>query len=411
MFHKLRLKLTLINVIIMALLFLLFTIGTYFVVQMQLFAQSDKLMQMIATNAGSGSVQVPDHDRNRVNYFVVKTDTAGTVVDVSSDISLKPDQLGSLVQDVLRKSHSRGEISWLEESYTYLKVKQNNNFMLVFVNVERERDFLGFLLITLAVIGVVTLALAFYASLFIANKAMQPIQSSWQRQKDFVADASHELRTPLAVIQTNVELVRGNEEETVGSQAHWLENIQLETKRLTKLVDDLLFLARADSDQQLMDMKVFPLHTALLEAVNPFKPLAESKQIKLEASLDAEIMLYGDENRLKQVVIILVDNALKHTPGGGQIGVRLRDVNNLIQISVWDTGEGVEPEHTDKIFERFYRVDKARSRDEDGSGLGLSIAEWIVKSHEGSIQVLSSPGQGCTFIVNIPRIKDNRKSS
>ncbi len=406
MFRELRLKLTLINVGVMALLLLLFVISTFFVMQIQVFNQSQQLMQIIATEAGSGAVtNTREHDKHLAKYFYLKTDASGKVTESSSDLPLTPDQLSPLVDKAFHSPNPKGEVDLHDETYTYLKVplKQTPGFVITFVDLERDREILRELLLTLSVGGLVCLGLAYYGSRFMADRAMAPIKSSWQRQQDFVADASHELRTPLTVVQVNLELVKGNSDETVASQSKWLDNSLLEMKRMSKLVDDLLFLARADSQQQTLDLQSFPLNTALREVIESFKPLAQANGILLEASLNAEGLYHGDENRIKQLIVILLDNALKYTPSGGQITLSLQNWGTLVEITVSDNGEGIEQEHLAKIFERFYRVDQARSQQKEGTGLGLAIADWIIKSHRGRIKVTSSPGKGTTFVVSLPK--------
>jgi signal transduction histidine kinase len=276
------------------------------------------------------------------------------------------------------------------------------NVTVVFQNTQPEREMLKRLGTILLSISLAGLAVVFVSSLFLADRALIPIKKSWENQKNFVADASHELRSPLAVMQTNLELVMGNKEDTVESQTKWLENIQAENRRMTKLVDDLLLLARADSNQQLMDKCIFSLHETVKDAVASYVPLAAKKNIQLELKQAEEIDFLGDEGRLKRLVVILIDNAIKYTPSGGQAGVILRKMDSHVELLVSDTGVGIEYEYLDKIFERFYRVDKARSRESGGTGLGLAIADWIVKEHKGTISVSSVPGRGSTFKVQLP---------
>ncbi|MDR3542242.1 MAG: ATP-binding protein [Desulfosporosinus sp.] len=406
MFRKLRFKLTMINVVVMSFLLLLFIISTFFVMQTQIFNQSQQLMQIIAGDAGSGIVSDKrEHDRHLAKYFYVKTDASGKISEASTGLPLPLDQLAPLVYQTINGPNLKGEVELHDETYTYLKVplKQTPGFLVAFFDLERDRDILRELLLTLSIGGLVSLILTYYGSRFMADRAMIPIKTSWQRQQDFVADASHELRTPLTVIQVNLELVQGNPEETVASQAKWLDYSLLEMKRMSKLVDDLLFLARADSQQQALELKPFPLHTALREVIESFKPLAETTEIRLESTLDSEITYFGDELRIKQLAVILLDNALKYTPSGGQITLSLQNRGASAEITVSDNGEGIEPKHLDKIFERFYRVDKARSQQKEGTGLGLAIADWIIKSHHGSVKVSSSLGAGTTFVVSLPQ--------
>ena len=194
MFRELRLKLTLINVGVMALLLLLFVISTFFVMQIQVFNQSQQLMQIIATEAGSGAVtNTREHDKHLAKYFYLKTDASGKVTESSSDLPLTPDQLSPLVDKAFHSPNPKGEVDLHDETYTYLKVplKQTPGFVITFVDLERDREILRELLLTLSVGGLVCLGLAYYGSRFMADRAMAPIKSSWQRQQDFVADASH----------------------------------------------------------------------------------------------------------------------------------------------------------------------------------------------------------------------------
>jgi len=223
------------------------------------------------------------------------------------------------------------------------------------------------------------------------------------KTKDFVADASHELRTPLAVIQTNLELVMGNPKETVEEQKEWLKNIEIEVSHMTRLVEDSLFLARVDSEQQLLNKSYFSLDKAIDQVVKPLIPMANNKDIKLIVEVEPEVDYYGDEKRMSQLILILLDNAIKHTPIHGEVRLKMRTIGNTIEILVLDTGEGIEEQHLDKIFERFYRIDKARVKSIEGTGLGLSIANWIIKIHKGSISVSSIPGKETAFTIRLPK--------
>lgn len=405
MFRKLRRKLTFINVLVTALLLLVFVIGTFVIMQEQLFNQSQQLMQIVASEAGSGTViNTKAHNKHLTKYFYLKTDAVGKITENSSDLPLAIDQLDPLVYEAFHRPNPKGEVDFQDETYSYLRVplKQSPGFVISFVDLHQDREIMGNLLIALTIGGLICLILAYYGSRFMADRAMAPIKKSWQRQQDFVADASHELRTPLTVVQLNLELMKGNPEETVASQSKWLDYSLLETERMSKLVGDLLFLARADSQQQTLEITQFSLDTALHEVIESFKPLAETSGILLESSLTSEITFMGDAFRIKQLLIILIDNAIKYTPSGGQVTVGLQNRDTSVEITVSDNGEGIEPEHLAKIFERFYRVDKARSQQKEGTGLGLAIAEWIIQSHHGQVKVSSSPGEGTTFVISLP---------
>ncbi len=405
MLRKLRLRLTLINIAIVTLLLLLFVTGTYILMSREVFNQSEHLMSNIAIDVESGSFdKMYQFDNN--TYFFVKVDKAGDIIEASAHPHLDQKHLPELIRKTMEKKYEKGEFEWHGHNYTFLKVplEQGQGFVLVYANVEREMEVLGFLLAALSIAGIICMALAFYSSLFLADKALIPIKKSWQRQRDFVADASHELRTPLAVIQTNLELVMGNSNETVEEQAVWLENVQTEVIHMAKLVDDLLYLARIDSEQQILEVSCFSLDVAIYDVTKPIIPVADTKGIKLNLNIEPEVYFNGDEKRIKQLVVIMVDNAIKHTPTGGEVSMIMRNCGIFTEITISDTGEGIEHKHLDKIFERFYRIDNSRSKSIEGTGLGLSIAEWIAKSHNGSIKVSSTPGKGTTFSVILHNI-------
>lgn len=171
---------------------------------------------------------------------------------------------------------------------------------------------------------------------------------------------------------------------------------------MARLVEDLLTLSRADTDQQNLEITTFMLYELGTEALSPLEAVATSKGIILSFNADANTAFCGDRNRIRQLLIILVDNAIKYTQPSGCVDVKLRRDEQFITLTVADTGSGMEPEHLDKIFDRFYRVNKTRNQNQDGSGLGLSIAKWIVQEHRGTIRVASVSGKGTTFTVLLP---------
>ena len=251
--------------------------------------------------------------------------------------------------------------------------------------------------------GVLTVVMVSIGSWLLSKVAIKPIKATWQKQLDFTADASHELRTPITIIQTNLELVMDSPNETVGSQMKWLQNIEAENKRMAKLVDDLLTLSRADTDQQALETETFMFDEVVLEALTPLEPVASRKNIELKIHVNDKLTFNGDRKRIKQLCVILVDNALSYTDSPGSVTISLDRNEKEMTLTVSDTGHGIETEHIDKIFDRFYRITKTRKLHQDGSGLGLSIAKWIVQEHGGKIEVTSTPNIGTTFIVHLPQ--------
>ncbi len=405
MFKKVRLKLTLINITVVGIILLLFFSGIYILMKRNTQMQSEQqLSSYTAAIAMQNQRPNPAPPFKQTNdFFFVKYIQNG-IVERSQYIPVTDEQLETLLSEVLNTTANKGIAALPSERFRYcLSISPGMRIVTVaFMSTQPEDEIFARLRMILLFVGLTGLLVVFVSSLFMAGRALVPIKDSWERQKNFVADASHELRSPLAVIQTSVELVMDNKNETVDSQIKWLENIQAENTRMTKLVNDLLTLARADSDQKLMEKKYFPLNNALNSAVTVMEPVAVKNGVHLTLKQNSDIEIYGDESKLKQLVVILIDNAIKYTPSGGSAEVVLKKCDNHAELYVSDTGEGIESEHIKKIFERFYRVDKARSRENGGTGLGLSIADWIVKEHKGSISVSSTPGNGTTFKVRLP---------
>lgn len=255
------------------------------------------------------------------------------------------------------------------------------------------------------VVIIASLILVFIASYIISKYALSPIKRSWQKQLDFTADASHELRSPLASIKTNLEIVLDNPNETVESQMKWLQNIELEHTRITKLVDDLLTLSRADTGEENLFTTTFVISDVIQRTVDIFQPTCQQKNIKLISKIDNSISFHGDEKRISQLIVILLDNAVKYTKPAGSIFVEVHRKENGVELIVQDTGSGIPKEDIPKIFNRFYRADNTRRQNPSGSGLGLAIAKWIVEQHNGHITFNSTLGEGTICSVILHKIK------
>jgi two-component system OmpR family sensor kinase len=231
------------------------------------------------------------------------------------------------------------------------------------------------------------------------NEMLQSIETAYRAQQRFVSDASHELRAPLTAIQGNLELLHRQRAMPEAERAEALTEVERESARLTRLVADLLVLARADAGTTLKRCLV-DLDAVVLEAFREARYLSQGQTLTLDPFEPARVE--GDEDRLKQLVLILLDNALKYTPANGHVTLGLHHRDAAVEIVVRDTGVGIAPEDLPLVFERFYRADPARSRDPGGTGLGLPIAQWIVEQHDGEIKLESQPGQGTTAIVHLP---------
>jgi heavy metal sensor kinase len=234
------------------------------------------------------------------------------------------------------------------------------------------------------------------------NATLARLENSFDQLRRFTADASHELRTPLTAIRSvgEVSLRKSGDEkyyrDVIGSMLE-------ETNRLTRLVDSLLTLSRADAGGIQLHLTDMSLLDLVRESAGLLEVLAEEKEQTLRVEGDGSLRVIADRTILRQALVNLIDNAVKYSPAGGSIRIRVMDNERDGVVEVQDSGPGIPAEHRNRIFERFYRVDKARTRAEGGTGLGLSIAQWAVTAHGGSIEVQCEPGIGSTFCLHLPK--------
>jgi signal transduction histidine kinase len=234
------------------------------------------------------------------------------------------------------------------------------------------------------------------------NGMMERLEHLFSVQQRFVADVSHELRTPLTAIRGHLDLIA-----RYGMDSESMDAVQSEVSRMSRLVSDLLLLAKADYGGLALNLQPLDLDVIIGEVFREARGLVQDRDLKV-AVLDFEpVRVSGDPDRLKQLLLNLVSNAIKFTPEGGQVVINLRKTERDAVIEVQDTGVGIAPEDVKRVFDRFYQAEPSRVRKSgDGSGLGLSIARWIVEAHGGKITVESQLGVGTTFRVKIPHIEE-----
>jgi len=242
--------------------------------------------------------------------------------------------------------------------------------------------------------------LAIPAGLWLSRRAMRPIHAAFARQQAFVADASHELRTPLAIIRANTEVAQRMRQTPPEVRAELGEVIG-EVDVAARLVDDLLLLARSDSATLPLRRERLDLAELVRASAEPMIPVAAAAGLAL--SVDAQpVEVEADPDRIQQALRVLIDNAIAYTPAGGAIRVSAAATRGGGRVEVRDTGVGLSPEDRERVFQRFYRTERSRSRESGGAGLGLSIAQAIVGAHGGRIGVESEPGTGSTFWFTLP---------
>ena len=239
------------------------------------------------------------------------------------------------------------------------------------------------------------------------NEMLSRIESAFLKVSQFTADASHELRTPIALIRTEAEIaLRKSRDESEYKEA--LRHILLEAERTSTLIETLLSLARADAGRESLHMQRIDLGEITHESVREWSGRVSAQNLRFTQNVSASpLFVAGDAGALSRLLNILLDNAVKYTPSPGSIELTLEKKDQRAVIAIHDTGIGISQDDQSKIFERFYRADKARSRELGGSGLGLAIAKWIIEQHRGQIRIQSSPASGSTFSVELPLYSDS----
>ncbi|HTW24866.1 MAG TPA: ATP-binding protein [Candidatus Baltobacteraceae bacterium] len=236
------------------------------------------------------------------------------------------------------------------------------------------------------------------------NAMLSRIEQSFEQLKRFTADASHELRTPLAAIRSIGEVAL-EENATPAQYRDTIGSMLEEVNRLTAIVESLLTLSRADAGQINLQVSVFPLAALVRESAALLEVLIEDKQITFTLAGDESVGVQGDRLYIRQAVINVLHNAVKFTPPGGSISARIQcDGDSRVELSIRDTGPGIPPEQSSRVFERFVRLDESRTSVNTGSGLGLSVARWAVQANDGEIGVTSTLGTGCNFWIRLPAV-------
>lgn len=288
---------------------------------------------------------------------------------------------------------------------TYAVVNKNGELKIVqaMKNMASERSLLGNAQEMVGFTILIGASLSFLGGYFLSGRSLIPIKKSVERQQEFLADASHELRTPIAVIQTNLEVVKASTDVSVESQLTWINNAYDEIQWMQHIVEDLMFLARADSGDMVVQQEPVDLTYAIKVVCEKMAPIAGKKGIALINKLEDDLIITGDEKQITQLLVILLDNAIKYSGENTIIRIIGKQTLQGVAVEVIDQGIGIPKDEISKVTQRFYRVDKARSRTEGGTGLGLSIANWIVDEHHAGMIIESEEKKGTRIILNFDK--------
>ena len=274
-------------------------------------------------------------------------------------------------------------------------------YMDILININSEKEMTENFSKSLSIGTVIVVILSIIISWYLSKRAMEPIIASYKKQAEFIQNASHELRTPLTIIQAKQEMLLQSPDSKIIDKSEDIALSLNETRRLSKMITELMDLARSDSNTTKIHKSMTNMENVAKEIVVPYKEMAElqNKNMVLNVNCDRELNI--DKNKIKQLLVIVLDNALKYTEENDTIDVDIHNHEEKLIMNIKDTGIGISDEGLKHIFERFYREDKARSRSKGGTGLGLSIAETIVKSHGGSIKIVHNKPKGIIVTIKI----------
>ena len=429
MFGRIRQRLTLLYTILTAIALASFALFFYFGLTSLLMREQEREVANYAAAVSRSGGEIirkserkrPDGDSEKklkplggeaaYGYFLLSRD-GSVVVERNTFPAARPDCL-KLAESVQTESRGilsvagpegRSRLLWIKSAFY-----DEGQFMgSVFVAKELDTHdhFVKRLAQTLGAAGFLLLLMSGGIGYFAAGRALVPIRRSFEAQRRFVADASHELRTPLSVIQASLDVV---EKEETGRMSllsqQIISDLKLEVRRMGRLTGDLLTLARTDAEGMELRRDTIDLQELLRRAKRTLQAQADSQQVAIELASVDSLPVRVDPDRIFQLILLLLDNAVKYTPPGGTVylaAARPTGEKSKVLMTVADSGPGVPAGEQEKIFERFYRLDSARSREAGGAGLGLAIAREIVQAHGGTIEVLDAPTGGSVFRVVLP---------
>ena len=400
MFKKLKRKMLTLNLTILTVLLILVLTSLYITNYRNIQQNIEFELNKITSNENFRGPDLPpviqgeDILTDRSVSFVIITDLDGIITESFSSFGAEE---SLFTEALLAVDSDRGTFE-LEESHWAYRVVTYDNFVAYgFLDTTSEQVYLSTMLYSFIGVFIISFLAVYFISSYITKRSVDGIKEAFVKQKQFIANASHELKTPLAIISTNADiLIEGDKKNK------WLNNIKYETERMNKLTKDLLYLTKMS--EQIPD-EIIKSRVNLSEltesTILTFEALAYGKNIKVEYDITPEIFAEIDQNQFSQVLHVLLDNAIQYSPESGKIYIKLENIHNNILYSIENSGEGINQNDLDNIFDRFYMGDKSRSENEKSYGLGLSIAKTIVDNHQGKIYCESIKGEKTTFYIKL----------
>ena len=310
----------------------------------------------------------------------------------------------SLADECLKTENGYSDFRLDGSTWLYLRQEEAENTKIAVIDISNQIQTINQIMYTFVVIGSCGLFVIFILSYITIGRLIAPLNLAWDKQKKFLEDASHEFKTPLTIINTYLDLILKETDASRANQTQWVGVAQNEVVRMSKLIDNLLFLAKSDFISQRAMFKEIDLKELILTVATTVEAVIFEKRISFQVDADESIVINGDPEQIERLVMILIDNAIKHTTPSGTIGISLARQKKTAEIKVVNTGETIPSGDLPFIFDRFYKVDPSHTRaggQIGGYGLGLSIAKTIVNTHRGMIKATSENSLN-TFIVELP---------
>lgn len=411
MIKKLRFKFVLLSMSALLLVLAAIIAGINLVNYRSILEDVDEILEILSENRGTfpdepgeGPGKKPPGKMSRelpyeTRYFsvVLDSETGSLIqVDTSRIVSVDRKEAIELAQDVLEEERKIG----FADEFRYIVKEDGRAVQVVFLDCGRKLE--SFRQFLWASIGISLLGyiVVFFIIAFFSGRLIRPISESYEKQKRFITDAGHEIKTPLTIINADASVL-----EMEFGKNEWLEDIEKQTKRLTALTNDLVRLSRMEESGSSMQMIDFPFSDVVSETAASFQHLAQTQKKEFQYAIQPMLSLHGDEKSIKQLLNILLDNAIKYSPEGGIIRLTAEKQKKSILLSVFNTTETAVPTgKLPQLFERFYRMDSSRNSQTGGYGIGLSVAKVITEAHNGKIQAKSEDGHSLQITVSFPLI-------
>lgn len=359
-------------------------------------AENDGVFPRVGDMEGSGQ-KPPPRDMSpeapfNTRYFTVVLRLDGTVFSV--DTGRIAAVSSEAAAEYAAQLYAQGKTGGFFENYKYQAHACNEGIMYIFLDCNEELEtFYSFLFVSILA-SLIGILLVFALVLFFSKLAVRPVAESYEKQKQFITDASHEIKTPLTVIDANTEVL-----EMESGENEWTKSIKNQVKRLASLTEKLVFLSRMEEENAALQMADFSLSEAILQTAQPYEAIAEVQGKTLSLEIERNVSYYGNEASLRQLISLLLDNAMKYSNPGGSIAVQFRTAGKNKVLSVKNTVSHIQKGKLDMLFERFYRLDSSRSSQTGGYGIGLSVARAIVTAHKGKISAQSDDGRSILFTI------------